>query len=159
MNDSFSMGKGPKPILTLNEKSKEYAKSRWCFDTPGVVHEESILTLLTTEELLLTLPKKMILPRTFLMKPGMSLFLAGLGRVDYLNGIDFIRATVYASSELPITIVKTDEADKIYSEMLGTEFFAVPVCDEERLKNWPGLSPSDIFTFRGEGSRISTCGW
>lgn len=132
--------------------------SKWCFDTPGVVHDESILNLLTTEELILTLPKKMILPRTFLMKPGMSLFLAGVGRVDYLNGIDFIRITVYASSELPITIVNTADADKVYSDMLGTEMMGVPVGDEERLKNWPGLSPSDIFTFRGEGAKVSTCG-
>ncbi len=158
VNDSFTMGKGTPPVLAINEKSDEYVTSRWCFDTPGVVHEESVLSLLTTEELLLTLPKKMILPRTFLMKPGMSLFLAGLGRVDYLLGIDFIRATVYASSELPIMIVNTDEADAVYNELLGSEFLGVPVGDDERLKCWPGLTSSDFFNFRGEGMKVSACG-
>lgn len=158
VNDAFAMGKGVPPVLNINEKDEAYVNSRWCFDTPGVVHDESILNLLTTEELLLTLPKKMILPRTFLIKPGMSLFLAGVGRLDYLNGIDFVRATVYASSELPIMIVKTNEADRVYSELLGTDFLCVPVGDEERLASWPGLASSDIFTFTGEGSKISACG-
>lgn len=146
------------PVLHINEKDEDYVNSRWCFDTPGVVHEESILNLLTTEELLLTLPKKMILPRTFLLKPGMSLFLAGVGRLDYLNGIAFIRATVYASRELPTMIVKTTDADTVYSEMLGTDFLGVPVGDEERLTSWPGLQSSDTFTFRGIGAKVSACG-
>ncbi|KAG4075871.1 hypothetical protein HA402_003697 [Bradysia odoriphaga] len=155
--DSFSMGKGAPKVLHLNEASDDYAKSKWCFDTPGVVHNESILNLLTTEELLLTLPKKMILPRTFVMKPGMSLFLAGVGRVDYLSGVDYIRITVYASPKLPVLIVKTDEAETVYSEMLGTELLAVPVGDAERLNKWPGLAASDVFTFRGEGTKVSAC--
>lgn len=100
----------------------------------------------------------MIMPRTFLMKPGMSLFLAGVGRVDYLNGGVYIRATVYASIELPIMIVKTEEADTVYNELLGTEFIGVPVGDEERLRNWPGLAASDVFTFRGIGTKVSACG-
>lgn len=152
------MGTGAPTVLTLNEKADEYAKSRWCFDTPGVVHDESILSLLTTEELLLTMPKRMILPRTFVLKPGMSLFLAGVGRLDYLYGVEFIRATVYASNELPVMIVASDEAESVYGDLLGTEFLAVPVGDEERLKQWPGLTASDVFTFRGEGSYVSTCG-
>ena len=45
-----------------------------------------ILTLLTLEELMLTLPKKLIRPRTVLIKPGMTYFLAGLGRIDYVDG-------------------------------------------------------------------------
>lgn len=154
------MGTGVPPVFHVNENSDEYALSKWCFDTPGVVHDESILHLLTTEELLLTLPKKMILPRTFVMKPGMSLFLAGLGRVDFLNGPDFIRITVYASSQLPILIVRTDKAQTVYNEMLGTEYLAVPVGDDaERLNQWPGLSSStDVFTFTGEGMNVSACG-
>lgn len=152
------MGKNPPPVLHINEQHEDYVNSRWCYDTPGVVHEESILSLLTTEELLLTLPKRMIMPRTFLVKPGMSLFLAGVGRVDYLNGLDFIRITVYASSGLPVTIVKTDEADCVYNELLGTEFLGVPIGDKERLTNWPGLKSSDIFTFKGDGTKMSVCG-
>jgi hypothetical protein len=47
---------------------------------------DQILTLLTLEELMCTLPKKLIKPRTVLIKPGMTYFLAGLGRIDYVNG-------------------------------------------------------------------------
>jgi len=40
---------------------------------------------------MMTLPKKVILPRTFSMQPNMSLFIAGLGRLDYMEGVGHIR--------------------------------------------------------------------
>lgn len=43
------------------------------------------LSLLTHEELQDTLPKTVIVPETYRVKPGRSIFIAGLGRVDVLN--------------------------------------------------------------------------
>jgi hypothetical protein len=40
---------------------------------------------------MMVLPKKLILPRTFCMQPNMSLFIAGLGRLDYVEGLGHIR--------------------------------------------------------------------
>lgn len=45
-----------------------------------------ILHLLTTDELMLTLPKQIIQPRTFSIKTGYTIFIAGLGRLDYIDG-------------------------------------------------------------------------
>ena len=45
-----------------------------------------ILTLLTLEELVLTMSNKLIQPRTLLFRPGTSYFLGGLARIDYLQG-------------------------------------------------------------------------
>lgn len=42
-----------------------------------------LINILTTEELRLGLPKKPLKPRTFIMKPDQTLFLGGLGRLDY----------------------------------------------------------------------------
>lgn len=91
----------------FNPNHKDFAASKWCYDTPGTINPSQvrynvlnyisirtdsvfvclqILTLLTLEELMLTLPKKLIKPRTVLLKPGMTYFLAGLGRIDYLEG-------------------------------------------------------------------------
>lgn len=44
-----------------------------------------VLNLLTEKEVKLVLPTNAIVPRTFILKPGMVLFLAALGRVDYLE--------------------------------------------------------------------------
>lgn len=158
--DAFSVRQGSlggPPVLTLNEQDDDYLQSKWCFDTPGVMHPEQCLELLTTEELLMVIPKEMIKPRTFLMKPEMSIFLAGLGRFDYLEGNDSIRITVYSAKNLPILICDTKKADEIYKEFIGTEFLGVPCGDEERMKNWPDLSPSEIIEIEGKGKSMTAC--
>lgn len=159
VNDAFKMNaKPPLSFLTLDENAKEYRTSKWCFDTPGVVQPDQILNLLTTEELLLTIPKQMITPQTFLIKPGYTLFLSGLGRIDYVNGCDSIRLTVYTSSKLPILICKTDMASNIYKECLGSELLGVPIGNEERLKNWPSMENVDFVGVEGNGDNFSCCG-
>jgi nitric oxide-associated protein 1 len=146
-------------LLTLNEKDKKYVNSKWCFDTPGVVQPQQILNLLTTEELLLTIPKQTIKPRVFLIKKGMSLFLAGLGRIDYIDGYNSIRLIIYSAPELPVTICHTVDADEVYEEFLGTELLAVPSGNEERLSVWPKLESSDEIVVESTGSKaVSCCG-
>ncbi|XP_074109711.1 nitric oxide-associated protein 1 isoform X2 [Cotesia typhae] len=132
----------------IDENDEFYKHGRWCYDTPGVIHPDQVLHLLTTDELLLTLPKEIISPRSFIFKPGQTLFLAGLGRLDLLTGPDYIRITVFASKELPITICHTADASELYNKLLITEAFAVPTNDPERLKLWPAFKPK-TFTLEG----------
>lgn len=127
----------------INEKSETYKDSRWFFDTPGVVQSDQIINMLTVEELMDVIPKKVLLPRIFIFRPGMTLFLAGLGRVDYISGAEMIRLTVFASNRLPILIVKTEDAEKVYDDCLGTELMRVPRGDEKRFENWPKLEKAD----------------
>lgn len=77
--------------MGIKENSEEYALSRWCFDTPGVIQPDQIIHLLTIEELLAAIPKEIIRPETFCVRPGTSLFIAGLARLDYLEGPGSIR--------------------------------------------------------------------
>lgn len=44
-----------------------------------------ILSLLTEKEVNTVLPTHSIIPRTFMLKPGMVLFLGALGRIDFLK--------------------------------------------------------------------------
>lgn len=37
--------KADQDLKGLNEKDYEYAKSRWCFDTPGVMHPDQVCIL------------------------------------------------------------------------------------------------------------------
>lgn len=75
----------------IDENDDFYKHGRWCYDTPGVVHPDQVINLLTTDELLLTLPRQIISPRSFIFKPGQTLLLAGLGRLDLVTGPAFIR--------------------------------------------------------------------
>ncbi|XP_055522740.1 nitric oxide-associated protein 1 [Wyeomyia smithii] len=157
--DRFSVSQrssGAPPILTLNEKSDIYINSKWCYDTPGVVQPDQITNLLTTDELLQVLPKQMIRPRAYLLKTGMTLFLGGIGRLDYLDGLPATRILLYSTPNLPVTICDTEHADEVYQTLLGTEYFRVPGPDPERLAKWPQLqaSTTDIL-LSGVGKHLS----
>lgn len=79
------------PQFGFDETKEEYKYSRWCYDTPGTIQSDQILDLLTTPELLSVLPTKIISPRTFILKANQTIFLGGIGRLDYLEGDSFIR--------------------------------------------------------------------
>lgn len=64
-------------LLKLNNHRKQ------CVLTAQFMFQ--VLNLLTEKEVKQVLPTQAIIPRTFILKPGMVLFLAALGRVDYLQ--------------------------------------------------------------------------
>ncbi|KAL6432864.1 hypothetical protein ACFW04_006311 [Cataglyphis niger] len=128
----------------FDETKEEYKYSRWCYDTPGTIQSDQILDLLTTPELLSVLPTKIISPRTFILQANQTIFLGGIGRLDYLEGDNFIRCTIFSSRELPITITNTLDADDIYNKLLKTKAFVVPENDPDRLKHWPPLGSKEI---------------
>ena len=47
--------------------------------------------MLTTDELVLTLPRELIRPHTFSMRPGSTILIGGLARLDYVQGMNSIR--------------------------------------------------------------------
>lgn len=123
----------------FNENHKSFKYGKWLYDTPGVIQQEQIINLLTSEELLYTIPKQTLWPRVFYVLPGQSLFLSGLGRVDYIGGASEMRLAVYASEKLSTMLVNTNKADEIYKACLGTELLNVPCGDEKRLQEFPAL--------------------
>ncbi|XP_055379879.1 nitric oxide-associated protein 1 [Condylostylus longicornis] len=145
VNDPFSPATAVQPILTLDENSKIYSQSKWCYDTPGVIHSEQLHDLLTTEELLLAIPTQMITPRAFKIAVGMTLFLAGLGRIDFVSGnLDYVKLYVFSSLKLPILITNTVDAKYVYHKLLGSPYLQVPKGDIDRLAKWPALESSEI---------------
>lgn len=141
--DPFAMSSGTQPINVINERSKEFQKARWVYDTPGVLHPDQITNLLTSQELVELQPKQMISPRAYRLKPGMSLFVAGLARLDFVGSnceeLDWIQAFLFASFNLPTMIVKTEGAEEAYERYLNTPLMHVPMGDDKRLADWPGL--------------------
>lgn len=72
--------------MGIDEADADYVYSKWCFDTPGVVQPDQILNILTADELMYVVPRELIRPQTFILKPGMTLFIAGLARLDLVDG-------------------------------------------------------------------------
>ncbi|NXI50088.1 NOA1 protein, partial [Chloroceryle aenea] len=167
---SYSIDEDPAHTPKRHEKREEFTHNevkdaRWCFDTPGIIKEKCVLNLLTEKEVKMVLPTQAIIPRTFILKPGMVLFLAALGRVDYLQGEKPAWFSVIASNQLPVHITTLSKADAIYAKHAGQEFLKVPMGGEERMKEFPQLVPQDI-TLKGIGTteavadiKLSSAGW
>ncbi|XP_054739986.1 nitric oxide-associated protein 1 [Anastrepha obliqua] len=145
--DAFAMSSGTQPISTLNEKDQLYRQAKWCYDTPGVMHPQQFTELLTSEELQKLTPNDMIVPRAVQLKPGMSIFLAGLARLDFIDckyvDIDWVKVIVFSSLQLPLVVSHTANAAQAYKEYFNTEILGLPHGDETRLARWPGLQCSD----------------
>lgn len=127
--------------MGLDENDPQFVDSKWMYDTPGVVHPDQSINLLTTEELMLTLSNTVLKPRTFSLRNRQTLFVGGIGRIDCMRTTaTFVRFTVFSAPSLPITICDLENADEVYERLLGTYLFAVPCGNKERLSKWPGLS-------------------
>ncbi|XP_058694729.1 nitric oxide-associated protein 1 [Poecile atricapillus] len=167
---SYSMDEDPRDPPKKREEREEFTHNevkdaRWCFDTPGIIKEDCVLNLLTEKEVKLVLPSHAIVPRTFILKPGMVLFLAALGRIDYLEGKKPAWFSVLASNLLPVHVTTLNNADTIYEKHTAQEFLKVPMGGEERMKEFPPLVPQDI-TLKGIGTteavadiKLSSAGW
>lgn len=67
----------------------------------------------------------------------------------------YFRVTVFSAENLPITVCKTENAEEIYAELLGSELFVVPTGQERRLKKWPELISSKDLNVVGIDSRTA----
>ncbi|NXT92674.1 NOA1 protein, partial [Anhinga rufa] len=158
---SYSIDEDPKHSPRKHVEREEFTynevkDARWCYDTPGIVKEDCVLNVLTEKEVKLVLPTHAIIPRTFILKPGMVLFLAALGRVDYLQ------AAVEKCTSL---ILSPLDPLHIPAYFGGLTFSLVPMGGEERMKEFPPLVPQDI-TLKGIGTteavadiKLSSAGW
>lgn len=126
----------------LDPNSDEFCKGHWCFDTPGTVSKDQIINLLTQEEVARMNGDLPWRGRTFCIRNGQSLFIAGLARFDLLEGPFTKRPlliTVFCADELPINMVRTEDAEEFYKSALGTEVLGVPFGNPIRLKDFPEL--------------------
>ncbi|XP_042307038.1 nitric oxide-associated protein 1 [Sceloporus undulatus] len=167
---SFSMEEEtPLPVKIAPTKVElthnEVKDARWLYDTPGIVKDQCVLNLLNEKEVKLVLPTCAIVPRTFVLKPGMALFLAALGRIDYLQGDRPSWFSVVASNLLPVHITTVEKADAVYQKHAGQTLLKVPMGGEDRMKDFPPLSSQDVM-LEGIGEaeavadiKFSSAGW
>ncbi|XP_033502718.2 nitric oxide-associated protein 1 [Epinephelus lanceolatus] len=143
----------------------ELKDAHWLFDTPGIIKEHDILGLLTEQEVMSVVPSQAVVPRTFVLKPSMSLFVGALARIDFLQGGKSCWFSVVASSRVPVHITSLEKADSIYEKHAGHVLLGVPQGGSERMKQFPALVPQE-FRLEGRGYleaaadvKLSSAGW
>lgn len=106
------------PGTTLDRIEIPLAGGHHLVDTPGIIADRQLTGLLAPSELKHVLPRKPLKPATYQLQAGQTLFLAGLGRIDYLQGskTSFV---VYVSRDLYVHRTKTSHADDFYQKQAG----------------------------------------
>nr|CDS33096.1 conserved hypothetical protein [Hymenolepis microstoma] len=146
-------------LLVSGLDSRRFNQKAWCYDTPGLESSEQILNFLNNDQLVEYLAltngrkrdyhrpeKRFILPRTFVLKPGLSMLLGRLGRIDVLAS----KCPVYLTTHtrLPIHIVDTDQVVSYLSEYAtflgpGAPYSETPENDPDS-HSIPSMKPVDI---------------
>ncbi|KAG0488849.1 hypothetical protein HPP92_007660 [Vanilla planifolia] len=92
------------------------------FDTPGILHPYHFTTRLTREEQKLVHMSKELTPRTYRIKPGHSVHIGGLMRLDVEEcSVSSIYLTVWASLLLPLHMGKKENAPKMRQDHFGQQ--------------------------------------
>lgn len=123
------------PGTTLDKIEIPLDDGSYIFDTPGIIHRHQMAHYLTAKNLKFASPKKEIKPKTYQLNPDQTLFLAGLGRFDFIEG-DKQGFTAYFENTLELHRTKLAGADEFYAKHAGT--LLVPPSHEE-LGDFPEL--------------------
>ncbi|CAH8848811.1 unnamed protein product [Trichobilharzia szidati] len=137
-------------LLTNVLDARYFSNHAWCYDTPGVLCEDQILNYLSQNVLNFMdkyrskgtgvfhlgngVSRKVLIPRTFVMRPGLSLLMGLLGRLDVLKAPDSVYLTTF--SHLPIHIVPTIEVDDYNRQF--TKFLAPFIDSSNNADNFIG---------------------
>ncbi|XP_062582353.1 nitric oxide-associated protein 1-like isoform X2 [Saccostrea cucullata] len=144
--DQVRSNDGKEFIMETPEKYDEtdFTDSRFLCDTPGLLCDNQVHTELTPEELKLIIPTRKIVPHCYLLKPDHTVFITGLGRIDFVEGNQDVMLVIFISSKLPVFVLPSHEAEEFYHNNIGTNILGVPLGDESRLTKLPPLKSEDI---------------
>lgn len=106
------------PGTTLDKIEISLDDGSYIFDTPGIIHRYQMAHYLSDKALKLISPKKEIKPKTYQLNPEQTLFLAGLGRFDFVEGKKQ-GFTAYFDNTLDVHRTKLVGADEFYKKHVG----------------------------------------
>ncbi|KAJ2782934.1 nitric oxide associated protein 1 [Coemansia interrupta] len=126
------------------------------YDTPGVFSNKSLVSFLTNDELKVAMCSKRITPFTYILNLGESVMLGGLGRIDLVEGTQYVYVTVFSNIRPHFTRIKrANELTERIESGIST-FLRPPIGDEERLKTFPKSKLAVEHTFEGLHRRHAT---
>ncbi|XP_021281301.1 GTP-binding protein BRASSINAZOLE INSENSITIVE PALE GREEN 2, chloroplastic [Herrania umbratica] len=103
------------------------------FDTPGLLQPHQMTTRLTREEQKLVYVSKELKPRTYRIKAGHTVHIAGLMRLDIEeSSVESLYVTVWASPYLPLHVGRTENAHRMLEDHFGRQL--QPPIGEERVE-------------------------
>ncbi|VDK40963.1 unnamed protein product [Taenia asiatica] len=124
---------GNRLLISGTIDPRHFNPRAWCYDTPGLESSQQSLNFLSNDQLMEYISlisgrksdfhrpeRRFILPRTFVLRPGLTLLLGRLGRLDVLAS----KGPVYLTTQtrLPVHIVETSDVDIYcdeYANFLG----------------------------------------
>lgn len=116
------------PGTTLDKIEIPLDDGSYIFDTPGIIHRHQMAHYLSAKNLKYVSPRKEIKPKTYQLNPGQTLFLAGLGRFDFVSG-EKQGFTAYFDNELKLHRTKLEGATEFYQKHVGS--LLVPPTNQE----------------------------
>lgn len=123
------------PGTTLDRIEIPLENGHFLVDTPGIMNENQLSSKLNPKDLEIVSPKKPLKPTTFQLLPGNTIFLGGLGRIDYLKG-ESTSFTVYAARGVKLHRTKTSNAEDFYQKHVGE--LLTPPTDKDYLGKLKG---------------------
>lgn len=103
------------PGTTLDQIKIPLENGHYLVDTPGIMSNNQLATHLSAKDLEIVSPKKPLKPATYQLLPGNTIFLGGLGRIDYLKGKS-TSFTIYTARGVTLHRTKTANADEFYQK-------------------------------------------
>ena len=143
------------PGTTLDKIEIPLDDGSYLFDTPGIIHRHQMAHYLTAKNLKYISPKKEIKPKTYQLNPEQTLFLAGLGRFDFISG-ERQGFTAFFENTLDLHRTKLAGADEFYQKHAGT--LLVPPSSQE-LANFPKLVRHEFSIKEKTDIVFSGLGW
>ena len=143
------------PGTTLDKIEIPLDDGSYLFDTPGIIHRHQMAHYLTAKNLKYISPKKEIKPKTYQLNPEQTLFLAGLGRFDFISG-ERQGFTAFFENTMDLHRTKLAGADEFYQKHAGT--LLVPPSSQE-LADFPKLVRHEFSIKEKTDIVFSGLGW
>ncbi|MBO4108369.1 ribosome biogenesis GTPase YqeH [Streptococcus suis] len=143
------------PGTTLDKIEIPLDDGSFIYDTPGIIHRHQMAHYLTAKNLKYISPRKEIKPKTYQLNPEQTLFLAGLGRFDFVAG-ERQGFTAFFDNELQLHRTKLQGASEFYQKHAGS--LLVPPTSKE-LKEFPELVRHEFTITEKTDVVFSGLGW
>lgn len=143
------------PGTTLGKIEVPLADGARLIDTPGIIQDHQLSYYVENEDLKQLQAGKRMRPKVYQLNPGQTLFLAGLGRIDYIAGKNKASFVVYVSNNLYIHRTKTENAETAYQSLVGNRLTPPQSADN----TLPEFSAHEFRTKEASDIAISGLGW
>uniref|UniRef100_A0A0N5BHE6 G domain-containing protein n=1 Tax=Strongyloides papillosus TaxID=174720 RepID=A0A0N5BHE6_STREA len=138
----------------FNPNDPQFVKGTWCYDTPGVVSDSQLMNIFTLDELIKIFPRKIMIPRTFILREEQSLLIGGV--VEVMSKDTSVLVTLFCSEKLPVNIMKSDEVKEFLDAYLGKPNLVVPCGNQKRMEAYPKFE-GQTFEIQGKGMEKGSC--